>query len=36
MKETINVKWLDNMGFEAYVTGKKIVLDATEEVGGKG
>ena len=36
MKETINVKWLDNMGFEADVHDKKFLLDANEEVGGKG
>lgn len=36
MKETINVKWLDNMGFEADVKGAKIIIDANEEVGGKG
>ncbi len=35
MKETVNVSWIDGMAFEANVSGKKIVMDATENVGGK-
>ena len=35
MKETINVSWMDGMAFEANVAGKKIIIDATENVGGK-
>lgn len=35
MKETINVKWLDEMSFEADVAGFKIAIDADSEFGGK-
>lgn len=35
MKETINVSWMDGMAFEANVSGNKIIIDATENVGGK-
>jgi len=34
MKEKVEAKWLDNMAFEGLVNGHKIVLDATEQVGG--
>ena len=36
MQETINVKWTENMAFEADVMGFKISLDADPEHGGKG
>lgn len=35
MKDSINVQWLDGLAFEADVAGKKIVIDAVENVGGK-
>lgn len=35
MKETINVRWMDGMAFEANISGKKIIIDAVESVGGK-
>ena len=35
MKETISVSWLGNMAFEADIEGHKIMLDASEEVGGE-
>lgn len=35
MKETINVSWLGNMAFEADIDGHKIILDASEDVGGE-
>ena len=35
MKEIVNTKWLDNMAFEAYVNGHKIVMDAESHVGGE-
>jgi len=34
MKESINVKWLDNMAFEGEVDGHKIKVDARADVGG--
>jgi putative redox protein len=34
-KETVNTKWLNNMAFEAEVSGHKIVLDAGPHVGGE-
>jgi len=34
MKESIDLKWIDKMAFEAEVNGHKIILDAKEEVGG--
>jgi putative redox protein len=34
-KEKVEVKWLDKMAFEAEVNGHKIILDATEAVGGE-
>ncbi len=34
-QETVAVKWLDNMAFEAEVNGHKIIIDAVESVGGK-
>ena len=35
MKETIKIEWLGNMAFEADINGHKIILDASEEVGGE-
>jgi len=35
MKETINVLWLGNMAFEADIDGHKLILDASEDVGGE-
>ena len=35
MQESINVKWLDGLSFEADVTGFKILLDADPEHGGQ-
>ena len=34
-KEQVKVHWLENMAFEAEVNGHKIMLDATEAVGGQ-
>lgn len=34
-KEEVKVNWLENMAFEADVNGHKIILDATEPVGGE-
>ena len=34
MKDTINLKWLDNMAFETEVDGHKLKVDAKPEVGG--
>jgi putative redox protein len=35
MKESINVKWIDGMSFEAKAMDYKIAMDADPEVGGK-
>ena len=35
MSEVINVKWANEMAFEAEVNGFKIMIDAEERVGGK-
>jgi putative redox protein len=35
MNNIVEVNWLDNMAFEAEVNNHKIVLDASEDVGGK-
>jgi len=35
MKDIVNVQWLDNLGFEASVSGKKVIIDAVKSVGGK-
>lgn len=35
MKEIVNVNWIDGMAFEASVSGKKLIMDAGEAVGGK-
>lgn len=35
MKDSVNVTWLDGLGFEVEVSGKKVIIDATENVGGK-
>ena len=34
-KESVNVKWMEGMSFEAEVEGFKIAIDADPEVGGK-
>lgn len=34
-KQEVEVNWLENMAFEADVNGHKIILDATEVVGGE-
>ncbi len=34
MRDSIDVKWIDNMAFETEVGGHKIILDADESVGG--
>jgi len=35
MKDAINVRWAEDMAFEATVNEHRIVLDASPEVGGK-
>ena len=35
MKHIIDLKWMDKMAFETEVNGHKLVLDASEEVGGE-
>lgn len=35
MKDKISLSWLENMAFEADVNGHKLLLDATEDVGGQ-
>ncbi|HDO28200.1 MAG TPA: OsmC family peroxiredoxin [Bacteroidetes bacterium] len=35
MSEKINVKWTEDMAFEAEINGFKIMIDAGEKVGGK-
>ncbi len=35
MKESVNVKWIDGMSFEAEAMNYKITMDADPEVGGK-
>lgn len=35
MMEKISVNWLEDMAFETEINGHKLVLDATENVGGK-
>lgn len=35
MKHKVETKWLDKMAFEAEVSGHKITLDASPEVGGE-
>jgi len=34
MKSSVNGKWLGNMAFEAEVNGHKVIMDATDAVGG--
>ena len=36
MKNSVNTSWIDGMAFEIEVAGTKMVIDATEAVGGKG
>ncbi len=35
MKESYNTSWAGNMAFEAEITGHKVLMDASEGVGGK-
>jgi putative redox protein len=35
MIESVNIKWIDNMAFEANVMGYKIMMDADPEFGGQ-
>jgi len=35
MKESVNVKWIDGMSFEANIMGYKIMLDSDPEFGGQ-
>lgn len=35
MKHTVNTQWLENMAFESEVSGHKLIIDATPEVGGE-
>ncbi len=35
MKQTVDVKWLDGMAFEAEVDGHRIALDASPETGSR-
>jgi len=35
MKQDISISWKNGMAFEAEVNGFKIMLDASEEVGGQ-
>lgn len=34
MKDSVNLKWTDNLAFEASVDGHKMIVDAKPEVGG--
>ncbi len=34
MKDAVNLKWINNLAFEANVDGHKMVVDAKPEVGG--
>jgi putative redox protein len=34
MKDSVNLRWLDNLAFEAVIDGHKIIVDAKPEVGG--
>ena len=35
MTHSVSCRWLENMAFEAEVTGHKLIMDATAEVGGE-
>ena len=35
MKETTNTKWIGNMAFEWEINDHKVIIDATENVGGE-
>lgn len=35
MKDSISMSWLGDMAFETEINGHKLILDATEKVGGK-
>ena len=35
MKESVSVSWMDKMAFETEINGHRIVMDATETVGGE-
>ncbi len=34
MKDTIDLKWINNLAFEAIIDGHKMIVDAKPEVGG--
>ena len=34
MKDAVNLKWINNLAFEAIVDGHKMIVDAKPEVGG--
>ena len=34
MKDAVNLKWINNLAFEAVVDGHKMIVDAKPEVGG--
>ncbi|UCH14574.1 MAG: OsmC family protein [Bacteroidales bacterium] len=34
MKDSVNLKWINNLAFEAEVDGHKMIIDAKPEVGG--
>jgi putative redox protein len=34
MKDSVNLKWMSNLAFEAAIDGHKIIIDAKPEVGG--
>jgi len=34
MKDAVNLKWINNLAFEAFIDGHKIIVDAKPEVGG--
>ena len=36
MKESVNVKWVDGMAFEADIMGYKIMIDSDPDFGGQG
>ena len=36
MKESVNVKWIDGLAFEADVMGYNVMIDSDSEHGGKG
>jgi putative redox protein len=34
MKDSVSLKWIDNLAFEAAIDGHKMIIDAKPEVGG--